>query len=294
MPNTSPVTDSPKWVKYVQGQSDEKVRIYAAAAITRGLEGEELTDFYGLKEAGALALTDDGRPVSNPLLMKAALRLAQEAGLPVISHSEDLRFPYPAPAAEDSGVCRDVLLAEETGAPIHITHVSTAVALDFIRQAKKRGVKVTCDTAPHSFALNKESVKGNANFKMNPPLRSEDDRLAVIEAIKDGTVDAIVTDHAPHTAAEKSDFAKAPPGVIGLETSLGAALDVLYHKNGLPLERIVQLMSISPRRILGLPAEKRKIRVDLDMVWTVRADGFRSLSRNCPFDGMELRGKFIE
>jgi dihydroorotase len=292
-------------------------RVYPVAAISRGSQGEELCEFGELKAAGAVALSDDGSPVMNSQLMRRALEQAREWQLPVISHCEDLDLaadgvmnegavardmglPGIPNASESIMVLRDIALSELTGASVHIAHVSTLESVRAIREAKKRDVAVTAETAPHYFTLTDASVKGyNTNMKMNPPLRSIHDREAVRQGLADGTIEVIATDHAPHSFVEKSvEFQKAPNGVIGLETALSLGLN-LVDDGILTLEGLIEKMSTNPARILGLkkglnvrqPADISII--DLGRSYRVNAERFKSLSRNTPFDGWDMKGKTV-
>ena len=317
MPNTKPEADSPDTVSYmITKAKGSGVNVYPVACITKGLKGEELCDYRLLKTAGAIAVSDDGRPVEDPVMLKNAMVAAYEVGMPVISHCEDLKIIAGGiinkgeiserlgvkgmdRLSEDSITEREVHTAAATGTMIHIAHVSTKGSVEIIRNAKKRGVNVTCETCPHYFTLTDEKLLlKDADYRMNPPLREEADRLAIIEGIKDGTIDCIVTDHAPHSAKEKANFYEAPNGIVGLETSLAATLDMLYHKCGIPLEKIIELMSVKPRQILGLPIETIKVGApaniciaDLEQEWKVDPNKFRSKGRNSAFKGMTLKGK---
>jgi len=313
MPNTSPVADNAETVNYITEKSKKAViEVLPIAAVTIGQQGEQLTNFASLKKAGAVALSDDGIPIKDEKIMRAALISAKENDMLIISHCED----------EEEMAARDVKLAAELGARIHIAHISTAETVDIIRRAKAAGVKVTAETAPHYFSLTSEEVsKQGANACMNPPLRTQSDVEAIIEGLCDGTIDVIATDHAPHSISEKAlPVGKAPNGIIGLETSLAVTLTYLYHTGILSLERIIELMSVNPGKILGLdksesvaadfsilgaPAtvtEQPKIEKGVvtlsdyiifypDEEWIVDPSTFKSKSRNTPFAGMKLRGK---
>lgn len=317
MPNTSPVTDSPEVLCYILESAQSAVcKVYPVAAITAGMGGVALTNFAALKAAGAVALSDDGRPVESAELMARALTLAQQVGLPVISHCEDLKIIDDGimhlgkisaelgvkgmdRRSEDSITLRECALAEQTGGRVHIAHVSTAGSVEIIRAAKARGVKVTAETAPHYMMFTDELLRGrNANCRMNPPLRERADVEAVVIGVLDGTLDCIVTDHAPHTPEEKADFLRAPNGIVGLETSLAATLTELHHKRGVPLAAIVAFMSTNPARILGVAGGTLKVGAPADITlfdpdeqWVVDAQKFCSKSRNTPFHGMTLRGR---
>jgi len=319
MPNTNPVNDCRQVTEYIlqKAQSTDTVRVYPVAAISPGLKGDGLCEYGELKVAGAVALSDDGNPVMNSQLMRRALEYAKGFELPVISHCEDLDLAAGGAmnegaiatrmglagipnASESIMVMRDIALCELTGVPIHIAHVSTEESVRAIRDAKKRGIPVTAETAPHYFTLTEESVKEyKTNTKMNPPLRSGHDREAVCQALADGTIDVIATDHAPHSSIEKEvEFDKAANGIIGLETSVSLALKLV--ENGvINMARLVEKMSTNPARILGIetgllvgrPADITII--DPERSYRVNADSFRSLSRNTPFDGWDMKGKAV-
>lgn len=317
MPNTSPVNDNPEVVDYILLRAKKaKARVYPIASITKRMEGAELNNFSGLKQAGAVGVSDDGKPVENGGKMRDALYRAEAAGLLPISHCEDLGIIaggiiHKGKISEELGVKgmdrlsedriteREISLSRETGCPIHIAHVSTKGAIDAIRQAKAEGVRVSCETCPHYFILTEEELRRrDADYRMNPPLREEEDRLAIEQAVLDGTIDCIVTDHAPHSAAEKADFEKAPNGVVGLETSLAATLTALYHTGKLGLQEIVGLMSEAPAKLLkveggvlkeGAPADLAL--VDLDEKWVIEPQKLHSKSKNTVFKGRTLQGK---
>ncbi len=317
MPNTTPPVDSPETIRYILDKAkDTGVSVYPVACITKGMAGEELTDFAELKSAGAAALSDDGRPVKSAELMRQALAETKTHNMLITSHCEDLDIinggiMHKGSVAEELGVrgmdrasedyitAREIILASSVGARVHIAHVSTEGSVEIIRAAKRLGVPVTCETAPHYFLFTHEKLRSrNANDRMNPPLREESDRLAIEAAVLDGTIDCIVTDHAPHTQAEKADFEKAPNGIVGLETSLAATLTALYHTGKCGLQDIVKLMSAKPREILGLPevtlaegAEANLVLVDTEKKWTVDPEKLHGKSCNTAFRGMELTGK---
>lgn len=315
MPNTSPAVDSPEVVSYILARAGTTgIHVYPAAAISRGLAGEGCCDYAALKAAGAAALSDDGRPVEDDGMLRRALNEGARLGLPVLCHCEDLKqaaggkvheglasctlgVKGMSAAAEYGDIARTVRLAETCGVPVHICHVSAKESIDIVRQAKARGVRVTCETAPHYFAFTQEKVLGrDADYRMNPPLRTEADRQAVIEGLKDGTIDAIATDHAPHTPADKADFVAAPNGVIGMETSLAATLT--YLDGILTLPEIVCLMSRNPARIMGIPSgvlaagqPADLVLVDLKEKWIVEPDRLHGKSRNAVFKGETLTGR---
>ena len=316
MPNTRPAADTPETVKWILEKARAAdARVYVAAAITRDLKSETLTDLKALRDAGAIALSDDGRPVTDTALMARALREAPALGLRIVSHCEDLYLAggvmnegevsralsvkgIPA-AAEDCGTARDIALAEAYGVPVHICHVSTALSAAMVRDAKKRGAAVTAETAPHYFTLTERALLGrDADFRMNPPLRTESDRLAVLQALADGTLDAVATDHAPHTPAEKADFLTAPNGSIGMETSLAAGITVLVKGGALTLSGLLRRMSLNPAKILGIEAGTLRPGAPADLVlfdenerWRVDETKLHGKSRNTPFKGRTLTGK---
>lgn len=315
MPNTKPAMDTPETVRdLLERAKTADAAVYTAACITKGLQGEELTDLVGLRQAGAIALSDDGRPVINTRRLLEALEQAPALGMVITAHCEDLylasgglmhegevsrRLGVPGipAAAEDCGTAREIAAAASVGAPIHICHVSTKGSVDLIRDAKARGVKVTAETCPHYLLLTDRALESrDADYRMNPPLRTEEDRLALIEGLKDGTLDAISTDHAPHSPEEKADFCKAPNGSIGMETSLAATLTALDGQ--LSLSEILAKMSWNPARILHIPAGTLAVGSPGDVVlfdpeqrWTVDENALHGKSKNTPFKGMELKGK---
>ena len=317
MPNTAPVADSPETVRYILGKAENaKARVYVAASVTKGLKSEEPTDLDALKEAGAIALSDDGRPVENTKYLREAMRRAPELGMTVVAHCEDLYLAdggkinegavseqlgikgIPA-AAEDCGTAREIALAAAENVPVHICHVSTKTSVALVRDAKRRGVKVTAETAPHYFSLTeKELLARDADFRMNPPLRTYEDVRAIIEGLRDGTLDAIATDHAPHTPKDKADFVSAPNGSIGMETSFAVANTYLVKTGLLTLGELIEKMSVNPARILGIPAGTLQIGapadialIDPDERWTVDVNKLHGKSKNTPFKGKHLRGK---
>ena len=319
MPNTKPVTDSEEVLSYILDKAkDADARVYPIASITKGMLGQELNDIAALHACGAVAVSDDGRPVENGGMMLKALKEAYKAGVPVISHCEDLTIIDGGiinegriskelgvkgmdRASEDSITAREIVLAESSDTAIHIAHVSTKGSVQLIREAKARGVKVTCETAPHYMMMTDELLLSyNANFRMNPPLREQEDCEAIAEGVLDGTIDAIVTDHAPHAAEEKANFLKAPNGIVGLETSFAAACTVLVHQCGMSLLDLVKLMSTNPANLLRLPGGTLRegsladiVLFDPDRSWTVDAEKLHSKSKNTPFDGLELTGRVV-
>lgn len=319
MPNTKPPCDDPEIIKYIINKAEGTgVEVYPVGCITGGMSGNGLCDYESLKAAGCICISDDGRPVENAENMRRALELSNENGLLVASHCEDLSIINGGimnkgetseklgvkgmdRASEDYITAREIILASSVNARIHICHVSTEGSTAIIRFAKSRGIKVTCETAPHYFMLTDELLeKRDAYYRMNPPLRTSKDVRAIIDGIKDGTIDCIITDHAPHTDEQKADFEKAPNGVVGLETSLAATLTALYHTGEIPLSKVVELMCVNPRRILGLEVPSISVGSTADLViagldrkWTVDPDKLHSRSHNTVFKGMTLTGKPI-
>lgn len=319
MPNTKPPVDNPETVKYIIDKAEDTgVEVYPVGCITNGMCGKGLCDYDELKQSGVLAVSDDGRPVENAEQMREALEKSNNNGLLVISHCEDLSIINGGimnkgemseklgvkgmdRVSEDMITAREIILAKSVNSRIHIAHVSTEGSTEIIRQSKKAGVKVTCETCPHYFLLTDEKLAArDADFRMNPPLRTADDVKAIIDGIVDGTIDCIVTDHAPHTAEEKADFEKAPNGVVGLETSFAATLTGLYHTGKVSLNKIVELMSVNPRKLLGLPFISIKddetadlVIADLNKEWIVEPGKLHSKSHNTVFKGMTLKGKPI-
>ncbi len=320
MPNTAPVNDDPSVTEFVLRQAERagSARVHPIAAVSRGLEGRELTEFGAQRRAGAVALSDDGRPVWNAALMRQALRYARHFDLPVIQHAEELelsgdgvmhegRFStllgvsgIPG-AADDVMVCRDLVLTADTGGRYHLAHMSTARSLELIRDAKASGHRVTGEVSAHHLLLCDEDVYDSGldpDFKMHPPLRGAADRDALVEGIADGSIDAIASDHAPHHPDEKElDFVAAPNGVVGLETTLSLCLDRLVGKGAIDLTRLVELLSMAPARILGIPggslapgAAGDVTLIDMDREVEVDPGAFHSKSRNTPFAGWKLKG----
>lgn len=319
MPNTNPVTDNAAVVMYIKAKAREAgyANVFPIAAISKGMKGEELSEMGDLRDAGAVAVSDDGKPVENSGLMRRALEYAKMFNLPVISHCEDTALAdegsmnegYTAAAmglkgipnaAEEVMAARDILIAESTNTRVHIAHISTRGSAELVRQAKARGVRVTCETCPHYFTLTEKAVEGfNTNAKMNPPLRTQADVDAIKAAIADGTVDAIVTDHAPHHADEKNcEFAAALNGIVGLETSLGLGITQLVDTGVISLSRLIELMSARPAQLLGIGRGTLSEGAPADVVifdpqkeYTVDKNKFNSKGRNTPFDGRKLKGK---
>ncbi|BDQ02518.1 dihydroorotase [Ignavibacterium sp.] len=319
MPNTEPAIDSAEVVEFIKKQaSGHLVDVYPVAAATLGRKGEVLSPMAELKDAGAVAFSDDGVAIKSSSLLKRALEYSLMFDLPIIEHCEDeslaggamnesinstlLGLPAIPNVAEDLIVMRDILLAEYTGGRVHIAHISSANAVNMVREAKKKGIKVTAEVTPHHFTLTDDAVKTyDTNTKMNPPLRTRKDVEAIIEGLKDGTIDAIASDHAPHSIEEKEmEFEYAPNGIVGLETSVGLAFTELLHKKLLSIEELILKYAINPRKILnlGMPLiQKGNIAnltiLDTDVVWTVDKTKFLSKSRNTPFHKRLLTGKAI-
>ena len=320
MPNTRPVTDSPEGIDLVKQKATQAcgVHVWPIGAVSKGQKGQELTDFEALKGAGAVALSDDGVPVQNANLMRDGLILAHRQNLTILSHCEDadmvknyavnegrisrqLRINGRPAIAEELMVARDAMLAEETGAAVQICHISTAKSVAIVRRYKRKGVQITCETCPQYFSLTEDEILTQGTMaRVNPPLRTRADVEAIIEGLKDGTIDAIATDHAPHSAEEKAKaLTEAPSGMVGLETALGVTLTYLYHTKEMPLSDILRKMTINPACILRLPTKGRlSIGADGDMVifdpaeeWTVDPERFASKGRNTPFAGKKLKGK---
>lgn len=319
MPNTSPVVDNPALVKYVMDKGKEVglTNVLTTGCITKGQKSQEISEIGELKAAGAVGVSDDGRPVLTPSLMRRALEYAKMFDIPVMSHSEDLDLVdggvmnegYMATylglrgipkCAESVAISRDVLIAEEVGGRLHVCHVSTKNSIDAIRRAKARGAKITCETAPHYFSLTEAAVDGfNTNAKMNPPLRDNDDVEAVIEGLIDGTIDAIATDHAPHDRDEKEiEFSIAANGIVGLETSLGLGYTNLVKTGRLTLSQLIEKMSVNPSEIIKFNRGNLAVGKTADIVifdteheYTVDINKFASKNNNCPYNGMKLYGR---
>lgn len=319
MPNTRPTVDSPEMVQYVYDRAKEGsgVHVLPIAAVSMGEKGAVLTDAKALKQAGAVALSDDGVPVQSANLMRDALICASRQQLAVLTHCEDadmvknyavnegrisrqLGIPGRPAIAEEIMVMRDAMLAEETQTAVHICHISTGRAVDIVRKYKKKGVKITCETCPQYFTLNqREILEQGAMARVNPPLRTSRDVAAVLAGVKDGTIDCIVTDHAPHTAEEKArGLEKAPSGMVGLETSLGITLTQLYHTGEMTLPEIIAKMTVNPARILNLDCGRLSAGSAADLTifdpneeWVVDVEKFASKGRNTPFNGRTLKGK---
>ena len=322
MPNTAPVVDTAEWVSWLRNpERGAVVNVFPIAAATRGSKGATLTDFASLQRAGAVAVTDDGKPILEDDIMRMALRLGAELNLPVVQHAEDTRMTENCSmnagptsfrlglramptAAEAAIVDRDVTLAQQIrDSRMHVAHLSTSDALKAVRRGKRAKARVTCEVTPHHFALIDENVgEYDTNFKMNPPLRSAVDREAILVALADGTVDAIATDHAPHAPHEKQvEFERAAFGITGLETALALAITQLHREHKMPLTRIVELFTAGPARVFDLPhrgtlapGSFADVTIfDPKKRWTFEASKSRSMSRNTPFDGWQLTGKTV-
>jgi dihydroorotase len=318
MPNTSPVNDRPELTAAlpVRARDIGLARVFPIAAVSIGSAGETLTDFRALIAAGAVAFSDDGRPVKTAGLMKTAMEKARELGVPVIEHCEDPSLAaggvvnegavaeklgvkgVPA-ASEEACLARDLVLAEATGAHLHVAHLSSAGCVELVRAARRRGVRVTAEVTPHHFVLTDEAVlRYGTNAKMNPPLRSARDVDAVLGGLADGTIDAIATDHAPHASRHKAKpLGEAPFGVTGLETALGLAMTLLVHTGRISIGDLVSLLSVNPARIINRPLGRLAVGSVADVTvfdpereWVYRVEESRSKSHNSPFDGWKLKG----
>ncbi len=319
MPNTKPVIDTPELIQYVYDRSAEGsgVNVVPIGAVSYGEKGEALTDAAALKRAGAVALSDDGVPIQNANLMRDALICARREDITVLVHSEDaemvknyavnqgrvsrqLGIPGRPAIAEELMVMRDAMLAEETQGAVHICHISTGRSVDIVRRYKKKGVRITCETCPQYYTLTHEEVlKQGAMARMNPPLRTSRDVEQVLAGLKDGTIDCIATDHAPHSEEEKArGLENAPSGIVGLETALAVTLTQLYHTGEMTLPEIIARMTINPARILQLKKGQVSVGSDADLTifdpneaWTVDAQQFASRGKNTPFNGKTLKGR---
>ncbi len=322
MPNTSPINDNAAITRYMIEQAERAglANVFPVGAITKESNGNELAEMGEMKAAGAVAVSDDGRPVPNSGMMRRAMEYAKDFDLPIVDHCEDKSLSsggvmhegrlslllglkgMPA-LAEEIDVARDIILAKHTGAHIHIAHVSTKQALEAIRRAKGENINVTCEVTPHHFTLTDGAVEGyDTNTKMSPPLRSEEHLEALLYALRDGTIDAIATDHAPHHADEKAlEYDRAPFGITGLETAIGLTFNELIHKGVINLTRFVELCSTNPAKIFNLK-DRGTLKVgsiaditilDPDLQWTYRAGESRSKSRNTPFDNRQFSGAAI-
>lgn len=316
MPNTQPVNDSASVTRGIveRAKATGCVRVWPIGAVSVGSKGEALAEIAGMKEAGIVAVSDDGKPVATARLMRQAMEYCESLGLPVIDHCEDpslfaggvmregqhsARLGLKGIPAQSESICvgRDVEVAGLANARLHIAHMSTSGSLEYVRAAKKQGLRVTCEVTPHHFTLTDEDVRYDTRYKMNPPLASRSDRDALVEGLADGSIDAIATDHAPHHAASKDvEFDRAPFGITGFETALALSLTELVHTRKLSLMRLVELFTTGPARVLGI---ERKIAIgqpaditifSLDRAWTYKATESPSKSRNTPFDGRSFRG----
>lgn len=321
MPNTSPAIDNQETVKFVLSRAENAdARVYVVGAITKALKGEELAEIGDLVKIGAVAVSDDGNYVQNPEIMRQALEYAKMFDIPIITHAEDkylcadgimnesyegtrLGIKGRPAVGEVIAILRDIKLCEFVGGRLHVAHVSTAGGVDAIRQAKKEGIDVTAEAAPHHFTLTDDEIgrEFNTNLRVHPPIRTKRDVEAIIEGLVDGTIDCIASDHAPHSEEEKDvEFDQAPPGMIGLETTLGLVKTRLIDKGYLPWADAIRKMTINPARVLKLPGgtlEKGSDAdiaiIDQDRKWTVKKDKFRSKSKNSPFIGWKLSGKVV-
>lgn len=318
MPNTDPVCDNESVVSYIKKRAEEVgyANVFPVGAISKGLEGKLLAEIGEMAFAGAVAVSDDGHPVENSGMMRRAIEYAGMFDVAVISHCEDpalgegdmnegavataMGLRGISRAAEEVMASRDILVAEAIGGKVHIAHISTRGTVELVRQAKKRGVKVTCETCPHYFALTEEACMGfNTNAKMNPPLRTADDAAAIKEGLADGTIDCIVTDHAPHHPDEKEcEFGYAKNGIVGLETSLGLGIKCLVKEGVLTMSQLIEKMSVNPSAILGIAKGSLAVGQAADVIifdpekpWTVDITKLHSKGKNSPYDGFELYGK---
>ena len=321
MANTSPAVDNLMTLKYTFDRAKEadEIGFYPICAVSIGLQGQNLVNMSELKDNGAVAFSDDGRPLENLKLYRVALEYADSLGALIISHSEDsslatggvinegatstrLGLQGISDLAESVAVARELEVLRYSGGKLHFAHISTKRSIELIRQAKKDGLSVTCETAPHYFSLSDEDIKTfEAKFKMNPPLRSREDKESVIEGLQDGTIDVIATDHAPHTLEEKlMPIQKAPMGIVGFETSLGLCITNLVDRGYLTLSQVIEKLSLNPARILNIKQGNIKIGesanltvIDPDVEWIVDAAKFKSKCKISPFDGKNLRGRAL-
>lgn len=319
MPNTNPAIDSAEVLKFIKEKASYSlVDLYPIGAVTKKREGQSLAPIAELIDAGAVAFSDDGVSVKSAQILRKALEYVKMYNSLIIEHCEEgslsggvmnedifslqLGLPPIPSVAEDIIVMRDILMTEYVGGKIHFAHISTKNAVNLIRNAKGKGINVTAEATPHHFSLDSSSLKNyDTNFKMNPPLRTKQDVEAIIEGLKDGTIDTIASDHAPHAIEEKElEFVNAPNGIVGLETEAGLIFNELYHKNSFSLEDIIRKISINPRKILNIPVPKIEIGekanltiFDPELIWTVDIKKFKSKSKNSPFDKKLLTGKTI-
>lgn len=318
MPNTVPATDNKEIVEFIKEKfKNHLVDVYPIAAITKGRQGDQIVEMAELIDAGVIAFSDDGTSVTNTQVLRRALEYSQMFDVPIIEHSEDkflfeggamhegftaskLGLPGIPSIAEEIAVARNIMLAKYTSGKIHLAHISCAGSVELVRHAKEQGIRVTCEATPHHFTLTDEAVVTyDTNMKMNPPLRTRKDVDAIIAGLKDGTIDAIATDHAPHSIEEKEvEFISAPFGIVGLETAIGLAILQLVGENNFSLFKVIELIAVNPYKILGLPVPKiaEGIKANLtildpDEEWTIDRDRFKSQSRNTPFHGWKVKGK---
>ncbi|PRX33502.1 dihydroorotase [Orenia metallireducens] len=321
MPNTDPVIDNQTLVEGLLSiaKRDGVVNVYPIGAITKGSQGKELAEIANMKEAGIVAISDDGHPVMNAEMMRLALDYSKDFDLTIVSHCEDKNLAGDgvvnqgyystitglnpiSSSSESVMVGREILLAEEAGAKVHIAHISTKESVDLVRQAKKRGVKVTCEVTPHHFTLTDELITSfDTNTKMNPPLRSAEDVAAIKEGLKDGTIDVIATDHAPHAEEEKDvEYNYAPFGIVGLETAVGLVITELVESGILTLEEAIAKLTINPAQVIGIDKGTLEVGkdaditiIDVDDKWEVKTEELVSKSKNTPFGGYELQGRAV-
>ncbi len=321
MPNTNPVCDSKVVVEYIKNRAEKEgfAHVYPVGAITKGMNGSEMAEMETMKKSGIIAVSDDGKPVSDGGLMRLAMEYANTVGLAVLSHSEDRSLsgkgvvneginsavaglPGITRAAEEAAVAREMILAETLNVPVHLCHVSTRGSVELIRFFKQKGVKVTAETCPHYFALNDECILGfDTATKVNPPIRTEDDRKAIIEGILDGTIDIIATDHAPHSFADKNtDYDSAAFGISGIETAFALSYSVLVKSGLIDVVKLAKMMSLRPREIVGLDGKIREgeranlTLVDLNAEYVIDSAKFYSKGKNTPFNGLKVSGKVTE
>lgn len=320
MPNTKPATDNAYIVNYIINKANQfgLAKVYPIGSITKGLEGKELAEMASMKREGAIAVSDDGMPVDNSNIMRLAMEYAYGLGMPIISHSEDKELAQGyaneganatkagiegiSRVAEEAMIAREILLADALGVSVHIAHVSTKNSVDLIRWAKSKGIKVTCETAPH-YIVGTDALILNydANAKVNPPLRTEEDRQCIIEGIVDGTIDCIATDHAPHSASEKNcEFAKAMNGISGLESAFGLCYTALVKSGLISLDKLSKLMTNAPAKIMGIPCGAAIIGgladftiVDIDNEYAIDSSKWYSKGKNTPFNGYKVCGEVI-
>jgi len=323
MPNTNPVADSPATIAWIQEKAEKTacVNVFCTGAITRGIAGEEMAPIGALAAAGVVALTDDGHCVQNHGVMRRAVEYAKQFGLPIMDHCQEatlsadgvmnegewstrLGLPGWPALAEDLIVARNILLAEETGHPIHCQHISSARSVRLLREARKRGVPITAEACPHHISLTDEGLKNfDTNFKVNPPLRTQADIDEIIKGIADGTITILASDHAPHAPYEKEvELDKAPFGMLGLETELAVFLQILLHqRKACTLPQVIAMLTVNPARLLGLDRGTLSLGaiaditiLDPDLAWKYDKNDSPSLSRNTPFHGFSLRGRAVQ